>query len=112
MRSLLPRPSTWGKSWVLRRRRRGTASPSQAGAPMHVASPDDLFRLMFTSGTTDRPKGVMHSYANFYWKSAAHVVALGLSAVDRLLVAGPLYHVGAFDLPGVAVLWVGGTLSI
>src|SRR5215475_9103186 len=27
-------------------------------------------------------------------------------------VAGPLYHVGAFDLPGVAVLWVGGTLTI
>src|SRR5262249_46282227 len=41
-----------------------------------------------------------------------HVVALGLGAADRLLVAGPLYHVGAFDLPGVAVLWVGGTLSI
>ena len=94
------------------RNSRRLASPSQVGAPMHAASPDDLFRLMYTSGTTDRPKGVMHSYANFYWKSAAHVVALGLSAVDRLLVAGPLYHVGAFDLPGVAVLWVGGTLSI
>ncbi|HEU0060993.1 MAG TPA: AMP-binding protein, partial [Hyphomicrobiaceae bacterium] len=67
---------------------------------------------MYTSGTTDRPKGVMHSYSNFYWKSADHVIALGLSAADRLLVAGPLYHVGAFDLPGMAVLWVGGTLSI
>jgi acyl-CoA synthetase (AMP-forming)/AMP-acid ligase II len=54
----------------------------------------------------------MHSYSNFYWKCADHVVALGLSASDRLLIAGPLYHVGAFDLPGVAVLWVGGTLSI
>ena len=37
------------------------------------------------------------------WASAPH---------DRLLVAGPLYHVGAFDLPGMAVLWVGGTISI
>src|ERR1043166_2605682 len=81
-------------------------------APMHRAQPDDLFRLMYTSGTTDRPKGVMHSYANFYWKCADHVVALGLSAADRLLVAGPLYHVGAFDLPGMAVLWVGGMISI
>jgi fatty-acyl-CoA synthase len=88
------------------------ASLSQARARMHTARPDDLFRLMYTSGTTDRPKGVMHSYANFYWKCADHVVALGLSSADRLLVAGPLYHVGAFDLPGVAVLWVGGTLSI
>src|SRR5215472_4833783 len=48
-------------------------------ASMHRAQPDDLFRLMYTSGTTDRPKGVMHSYANFYWKCADHVVALGLS---------------------------------
>jgi acyl-CoA synthetase (AMP-forming)/AMP-acid ligase II len=80
--------------------------------PMHVSGPDDLFRLMYTSGTTDRPKGVMHTYSNFYWKCADHVIALGLTAQDRLLVTGPLYHVGAFDLPGMAVLWVGGTLCI
>jgi fatty-acyl-CoA synthase len=83
-----------------------------APARMHASQPDDLFRLMYTSGTTDRPKGVMHTYSNFYWKSADHVLALGLSAADRLLVTGPLYHVGAFDLPGVAVLWVGGMLCI
>ncbi len=75
-------------------------------------TPEDLFRLMYTSGTTDRPKGVMHSYGNFYWKCADHVVALGLSDADRLLVVGPLYHVGAFDLPGLAVLWMGGLLCI
>src|SRR5262249_54891337 len=91
---------------------RRLASPTQGSARMHAARPDDLFRLMYTSGTTDRPKGVMHTYANFYWKSADHVVALGLGAADRLLVAGPLYHVGAFDLPGLAVLWVRGPLSI
>jgi acyl-CoA synthetase (AMP-forming)/AMP-acid ligase II len=81
-------------------------------APMHVRKPDDLFRLMYTSGTTDRPKGVMHTYDNFYWKCIDHVIALGLSRDDRLLVTGPLYHVGAFDLPGVAVLWVGGMLCV
>lgn len=74
--------------------------------------PQDLFRLMYTSGTTDRPKGVMHSYENFYWKCCDHVMALGLSAESRLLVVGPLYHVGAFDLPGMAVLWQGGMLHI
>jgi fatty-acyl-CoA synthase len=74
--------------------------------------PSELMRLMYTSGTTDRPKGVMLSYENFYWKSADHVLALGLSRDTRLLVAGPLYHVGALDLPGIAVLWQGGMLSI
>jgi acyl-CoA synthetase (AMP-forming)/AMP-acid ligase II len=88
------------------------ARAEQPPAAMWRARPEDLFRLMYTSGTTERPKGVMHSYANFYWKCADHVVALGLSANDRLLIAGPLYHVGAFDLPGAAVLWVGGTLAI
>jgi len=86
----------------------GDAAP----ASMHVVGPDDLFRLMYTSGTTDRPKGVIHTYGNFYWKNADHVVALALTAEDRLLVTGPLYHVGAFDLPGMAVLWVGGTICV
>lgn len=81
-------------------------------APMHVARPNDLFRLMYTSGTTDRPKGVMHTYDNFYWKCIDHVIALGLTGDCRLLVTGPLYHVGAFDLPGIAVLWVGGALLV
>jgi len=89
-----------------------TLCAASAPAPMRVRKPADLFRLMYTSGTTDRPKGVIHSYENFYWKSMDHVNALGLSKDSRLLVAGPLYHVGAFDLPGIAVLWAGGLLCI
>ena len=73
---------------------------------------EDLLRLMYTSGTTDRPKGVLHSYENFYWKCAAHVVELELTPRTRLLIALPLYHVGAFDLPGIAVLWSGGTICL
>ncbi len=86
----------------------GDATP----APMHVCRPSDLMRLMYTSGTTDRPKGVMLTYDNFYWKSADQTIALGLSADTRLLVVGPLYHVGALDLPGIAVLWHGGFIHI
>ncbi|MBR1123690.1 AMP-binding protein [Bradyrhizobium lablabi] len=83
-----------------------------APAPMHVRQPRDLMRLMYTSGTTDRPKGVMLTYENIYWKSADQTLVLGLNADTKLLVVGPLYHVGALDLPGIAVLWHGGLLSI
>ncbi|KWV49889.1 acyl-CoA synthetase [Bradyrhizobium macuxiense] len=87
-------------------------APDVAPAPMHVCQPRDLMRLMYTSGTTDRPKGVMLSYENIYWKSADQTLVLGLNADTRLLVVGPLYHVGALDLPGIAVLWHGGMLCI
>ncbi|WP_338691051.1 AMP-binding protein [Bradyrhizobium sp. 26S5] len=87
-------------------------APDIALAPMHVRQPRDLMRLMYTSGTTDRPKGVMLTYENIYWKSADQTLVLGLSADTRLLIVGPLYHVGALDLPGIAVLWHGGMLCI
>ncbi|RAH98364.1 acyl-CoA synthetase [Acuticoccus sediminis] len=72
----------------------------------------DLFRLMYTSGTTDRPKGVTHTYESFEAKNVDLAIALGLSASDRLLVVGPLYHVGGCDLPGLAVHMMGGTMVL
>ena len=86
-------------------------APDVATPPMHPRQPRDLMRLMYTSGTTDRPKGVMITYENMYWKSADQTLVLGLNADTRLLVVGPLYHVGALDLPGIAVLWHGGLIS-
>jgi len=74
--------------------------------------PDDLFRLMYTSGTTGHPKGVIHTYSNFYWKTIDYTMALGLDADTRALVVGPMYHVGGLDLPGLSALLVGGMLCI
>jgi acyl-CoA synthetase (AMP-forming)/AMP-acid ligase II len=79
--------------------------------PVEV-SESDLHRLMYSSGTTAHPKGVPISYGNFYWKTIAHVAEFGISAADRTAMAGPMYHVGAFDLPGIGTWWVGGSLVI
>ncbi|MBC7134494.1 MAG: AMP-binding protein, partial [Oceanibaculum nanhaiense] len=55
-----------------------TGAPSVI-PPQRSRQPDDLFRLMYTSGTTDRPKGVMHTYDNYYWKNMEQAIFLGLT---------------------------------
>jgi acyl-CoA synthetase (AMP-forming)/AMP-acid ligase II len=83
-----------------------------ASVPPADVTESDLHRLMYSSGTTAHPKGVPISYGNLYWKTIGHVAEFGLSAADRTLMAGPMYHVGAFDLPGIGTWWVGGSLVI
>jgi acyl-CoA synthetase (AMP-forming)/AMP-acid ligase II len=73
-----------------------------------IVESNDVMRLMYTSGTTARPKGVMITYGNLDAKCFAHSVELGLGRSDRGLIAGPLYHVGALDLTFTTVLYVGG----
>lgn len=82
-----------------------------SAAPADVAE-GDLHRLMYSSGTTAHPKGVPITYGNFYWKTIGHVAEFGITAADRTAMAGPMYHVGAFDLPGISTWWVGGSLVI
>ena len=80
--------------------------------PLEAVDGDDLHRLMYTSGTTGRPKGVMITYANLYCKNVAHLVEFGLTGADRGLVCGPLHHVGALDLTTTTLLYAGGTVEI
>ncbi len=55
-------------------------------------SKDDLAILLYTSGTTGKPKGAMITHGNLATNAAALVDAWGFSATDRLLHALPLYH--------------------
>ncbi|MDG2029116.1 MAG: long-chain fatty acid--CoA ligase [Acidimicrobiales bacterium] len=77
-----------------------------------AASGDDVHRLMYTSGTTGRPKGVMITHGNLAWKNLAHIIEFGFTDNDLGLACGPLYHVGALDLTTTTLIAAGGTVII
>jgi fatty-acyl-CoA synthase len=87
---------------------RGAPSSS---AYVQMAS-DDVHRLMYTSGTTGRPKGVMITHANLAWKNLAHVIEFGFTSSELGLACGPLYHVGALDLTTTSLIAAGATTII
>jgi acyl-CoA synthetase (AMP-forming)/AMP-acid ligase II len=89
----------------------GPGAAWSAPACAHVAG-DDVHRLMYTSGTTGRPKGVMITHANLAWKNYAHITEFGFRADDIGLACGPLYHVGALDLTTTSLIAVGATTII
>ena len=70
---------------------RGDAVPeAQALARADAVSPDALSDLLFTSGTTGRPKGVMTSHAQNLRAFAAWSEVVGLREGDRYLVVNPV----------------------
>lgn len=65
-------------------------------APMQgepVRGADELATLMYTSGTTGAPKGVMHSFGRFMWAVQAGLKRIPMDSEDRMLSYLPLSHV-------------------
>ena len=80
--------------------------------PSHSVKPKDHALLMYTSGTTGVPKGVLLSQANLTANAASISAEHALTAQDRVLAVLPLYHINAFAVTMLAPLFHGGSLAM
>lgn len=72
---------------------------------------DDLLFIMYTSGTTGLPKGVMHSHSTTMWSLITAASTADVRWDDRYLICLPMFHVGALN-PMLTTLFLGGTAVI
>jgi carnitine-CoA ligase len=77
--------------------------------PLHSELP---LEIVFTSGTTALPKGVVLTHANWLWAGERSSRTLLLDEADRLLTALPLFHVNAQAITLMNSLTLGATAIV
>ena len=87
-----------------------TEATAPATEPVRVGE-DDVALIMYTSGTTGRPKGAMLTHGNIWWNNANGMHTLDCLADDVTLTAAPVFHIGGLNVTTL-LAWQKGALVV
>ncbi|MFC4005878.1 long-chain fatty acid--CoA ligase [Nonomuraea purpurea] len=82
-----------------------------SGSPEPIDKPvsqDDVCLIMYTSGTTGRPKGAMLTHANLTWNTVNLLVDVPFAHDEVTLISAPLFHIAALAQTLVPTVLKGG----
>ncbi|CAM5382974.1 Fatty acid--CoA ligase family protein OS=Stutzerimonas stutzeri OX=316 GN=G7024_19205 PE=4 SV=1 [Stutzerimonas stutzeri] len=92
-------------------RARGEDVPLEAARARALAvRPDDLSDLLYTSGTTGKPKGVMNAHGQSLLAFSEYVRIIGLRPGDRYLIVNPFFHSFGYKAGWLTCLLAGATI--
>ncbi|MFJ7850216.1 o-succinylbenzoate--CoA ligase [Peribacillus sp. NPDC097224] len=66
---------------------------------------EDTATIMYTSGTTGHPKGVIQSFGNHWWSAVGSVLNLGLREEDSWYCAVPIFHISGLSILMKSVIY-------
>jgi len=89
----------------------GNHRDSRDGPPLPELSPDRRAMMLYTSGTTSRPKGVVSTHANIEAQIRSLVEAWGWRSDDRIPLFLPLHHIHGIVNVLSCALWSGALVE-
>ncbi|WP_396656257.1 o-succinylbenzoate--CoA ligase [Microbacterium sp.] len=87
------------------------ASATGSG-PKVAVELDDPAIILYTSGTTGRPKGAVLTHGNLTWNCFNALVDYGITAKERVLLISPMFHVASLSMGALPVLLQGGLVIL
>lgn len=82
------------------------------GGPVRGGALKDPFLIVYTSGTTGRPKGAVLTQEAVFWNALISLHAHDFTPQDHILNVLPLFHVGGINIQMLPCFYIGGTVSL